>query len=125
MPDGGYDLRATVSDQAGNQHNSDLPSKVVDNTAPTASITAPAANATIAASVTVSAGAGDATSGVASVQFLLRPFGAASFVTFGSDSTSPYSSTLDTRGWPDGAAELTGDRHGRRRKPDDDGEPGR
>jgi hypothetical protein len=106
VPDGAYDLRATVSDQAGNQHDSDLPSKVVDNTAPTASITAPAANATISASVTVSASATDATSGVASVQFLVRPFGSATFVTFGSDSTSPYASTLNTTGLPDGAAEL-------------------
>ena len=61
-----------------------------DVTAPTVSLTAPAANATVAGTVTVSASASD-NIGVATVQFLLdgANLGAA-------DSTSPYSVSWNT-----------------------------
>ena len=61
-----------------------------DVTAPTVSLTAPAANATIAGTVTVSASASDNV-GVASVQFLLDGTNLGT-----ADSTSPYSVSWNT-----------------------------
>ena len=106
VTDGSYDLRAVVTDTANNQSTSTLPTKVVDNTAPTGSITNPSAGARLTGSAIFSVSATDATSGVASVEFKLKPNGASTFTTIGSDSTSPYSSVLNTAGWPDGAAEI-------------------
>ena len=73
-----------------------------DATAPTVSLTAPAANATIAGTVTVSASASDNV-GVASVQFLLD---GANLGT--ADSTSPYSVSWNTTTATNGTHRLQG-----------------
>jgi hypothetical protein len=104
LTDGLYDFRVVTTDNAGNSFTSATISNVrVDNTAPTSSITAPAANANIKGnSVTVSATSTDGGSGVASVQFKLdgANLGAA-------DTTNPYSVTWDTTTALDGSHTLT------------------
>src|SRR5439155_4182144 len=73
----------------------------LDGTAPTVSITAPAANATVSSTVTVSANASDNV-GVAGVQFEIdgAPLGA-------EDTTAPYSAAWDTTTVVDGAHTVT------------------
>jgi hypothetical protein len=78
------------------------PSNPPDTTAPTVSLTAPAANASVSgASVTVSANASDAGSGIASVQFQIDGANLGS-----ADTTSPYSVSLDTTAYTNGSHVL-------------------
>ena len=102
--DGGYDLRAVTSDVAGNSFTSPTRTITVDNTNPTGSLVSPGAN--LRASVTLSANASDATSGVASVVFQRSAAGANSWTTIASDSTSPYSVSWDTTAVTDGLYDL-------------------
>ncbi|MEN9582070.1 MAG: hypothetical protein RL641_24 [Candidatus Parcubacteria bacterium] len=84
-PEGQYRLCYYSLDSAG---NSETPQSKevfkIDTTAPTGSITAPLAGATIAGTTTLSASASDTASGVASVTFKVDG------TTVGTDTTSPY-----------------------------------
>ena len=104
--DGTYDLRAVFRDGATNQSVSTLTGKVVDNTAPSASLTAPADGQTISGNVAIGANASDATAGVALVQFRVKASGSSSFTTVGTDTTAPYSVSWDSTTAPDGPADL-------------------
>ncbi len=114
--DGAYDIRAVVTDEAGNVENALLPGlpKYVDNTAPAGAVTAPAAAAFVAGSVDVTAtgsdGAAPPASGVSAVRFEVKPAGAGSFSIFGTETTpvagSTYRHSLDTTAYADGAADL-------------------
>ena len=106
VADGSYDLRFVFKDGATNQTSSTLAGKVVDNTNPTAGLTAPAAGATVSGSITMTANANDVTAGVASVEFRVKPTGATSFTPVGTDTTAPYSAGWDTTGVADGPADL-------------------
>jgi hypothetical protein len=98
-------IRAVARDAAGNVATSQavnvtLNSTSVDTTAPTVSLTAPAAGATITGTVAVSASASDNV-GVTSVQFTLNS------VNLGSpDTTAPYSISWSTLGAANGQHEL-------------------
>src|SRR5205085_12325632 len=73
VADGTYDLRVLAADRVGNQSTSAIVTRVVDNTSPTVSLTAPAAGSYLSAGdpnpYTVTATAGDPASGIAAVQF--------------------------------------------------------
>jgi hypothetical protein len=105
VADGFYDLRAVITDNAGNATNSALVSNVlVDNTVPTGSITAPAASANVAGSaVTVSSNSADPgganASGVANALFQFKTHVGGSWANVAAaDTTSPYSVSWDTTG---------------------------
>jgi hypothetical protein len=69
--DGSHQIQAKATDTAGNTGLSAIVTIRVDNTPPIVSITSPASGATVSGTVNVTASATDATSGVASVDFLL------------------------------------------------------
>ena len=98
---GSHVLTAVARDAAGNTTTSPSVSVTVDNSAPTVSLTAPANNASVRASVAVSASASDNLA-VAGVQFKLdgNNLGA-------EDTASPYTITWDTTAAADGAHVLT------------------
>ena len=109
VADGLYDLRVITTDNVGNTFTSAPVANVrVDNTAPTGSITAPAANAFVnGASVAVSANSADAGSGVSSAQFQTSPHGASIWTNLGAaDATSPYGVTWNTTTYADGQYDL-------------------
>jgi hypothetical protein len=104
-----YDLRVITSDNVGNTFTSATIANVrVDNTAPTGSITAPAANAFVnGASVAVSANSADTGSGVSSAQFQTSPHGAGTWSNLGAaDATSPYGVTWNTTTYADGQYDV-------------------
>lgn len=84
----------TAADCAGPQ---------VDGTAPTASFTAPAQNATISGTVNVTANAADAESGVQNVTFGVTGRSDLTFV----DTTAPYEYSLNTSVLTNGSVTLT------------------
>ncbi|HET6171779.1 MAG TPA: Ig-like domain-containing protein, partial [Gaiellales bacterium] len=104
-----YDLRVITTDNVGTAFTSATIANVrVDNTAPTGSITAPAANAFVnGANVAVSANSADAGSGISSAQFQTSPRGASSWTNLGAaDATSPYGVTWNTTTYADGQYDL-------------------
>ncbi len=116
--EGLYDVRVVATDNVGNTSTSPTIANVrIDNTAPTGSITAPAANAFVnGTSVAVSANSADAGSGVASAQFQTSPHGTGTWSNLGTaDTTSPYGVTWNTSTFSDGQYDLrvvTTDRSG-------------
>ncbi len=98
---GAHALTAVARDAAGNSTTSTQVAVTVDNAAPSAAVTAPAAGATVSGTQTVSAAASDNVA-VAGVQFLLdgSALGA-------EDTTSPYSVSWDTATTSNGAHTLT------------------
>ena len=96
-----YDLRALVTDVAGNPAAASavVANINVDGTAPSGTLTSPVSSATASGSILTTANASDGTgSGVASVQFQWSPHGLGSWTTYATDNTgpSPYTGTLDT-----------------------------
>ena len=116
VADGPYDLRAVVTDATGNVANELLPGlpKTVDNTAPSGSVTSPAASTYVSGSVNVTAGATDGAvppaSGVSAVRFEIKPSGAGAFTVFGTQTAPVFGSTyqqpLATGSFADGPADL-------------------
>jgi hypothetical protein len=102
----GHTLTAIARDAAGNQTTSAAINVTVSNgapdtTPPTVSITAPASNATVSGTVTVSANAADAV-GVVGVQFRIDG------VALGTeDLSAPYSISWVTTGVTNGAHAIT------------------
>ena len=97
---GSHSLTARAFDAAGNASTSAAVTVTIDRSAPTVSLTAPAAGATISGSATVSANASD-TVGVARVEFYRD-----NTVLLGTDATSPYSLTWNTGTTPAGSHTL-------------------
>ena len=116
VADGGYDLRAVVTDTTGNVANTLLPGlpKTVDNTVPAGSVTAPASGALVSGALAVDANATDGAvppaSGVSAVRFEIRPSGAGAYSAFGTQTTpvagSTYRQMLATGAFADGPADL-------------------
>lgn len=106
VANGVYQITAEARDAAGNRKTSSAVSvtvanAVADTIAPSVSITAPAANATVSGQINVSANASDNV-GVAGVQFLLNGS------TLGGERTSPpYTISWDTRTVSNGTHQLT------------------
>ncbi len=100
VPDGRYDVRAS----SNKSPTADIQRGIlIDNTAPTATLTAP--TGVLGGTVALTATAGDATSGVASVAFDHR-LGTGGWVTCGTDVTAPYSCTLDTTALANGSYDF-------------------
>jgi chemotaxis methyl-accepting protein methylase len=94
-PDGGYELRALATDNAGNTQASTVQTRTVDNTGPAMMLTNPAAGAYVRGTIDVTATATDAT-GVTSIAVQYRLDGAGTWTTLCTDSTAPYSCALNT-----------------------------
>lgn len=82
----------------------------LDTTAPTGAITAPAAGASLAGTVTISANPADSptgvASGVATVVFERSPSGTSTWTAIGSASSAPYQSSWPTAAVADGLYDL-------------------
>ena len=99
LSDGAYDVRILATDADGNQGTTVATSRVVDNHAPTITMTSPGAavgGSPVTLRSTSSDGAG---SGVASVQYLYRASGASSW-------TALPAATWDTSGLPEGTYDV-------------------
>ena len=103
VPNGAHTIAAVARDAVGHETTATAISVTVlnDIAAPTVSVTGPAANATVAGAVTVTANAADDIA-ITSVQFLLdgAPLGAA-------DTAAPYEATWSTTSTANGAHTLT------------------
>jgi chitinase len=100
LADGQYDFRSLATDNAGNTANSTVYSgAIVDNTAPTVTMTDPGAY--LKGSITLDATAGDgAGSGVASVKIQRSPAGMSTWTDICTDNSSPYQCTgVNTATW--------------------------
>src|SRR5207248_1680575 len=107
LDDGSYDLRVVTTDAAGNVTTSPSRTVLVDNTAPTGTITAPAAGAALRGAVVVSSDPADDGSGVASAQLQLEGPDDASFSDLGSAITAaPYTYDWGTGSLSDGSYDL-------------------
>jgi hypothetical protein len=98
---GAHSLTAVARDAGGNTVTATAVSVTVDNSAPTVSISSPAAGGTVTQSITVSATASD-NSAVAGVKFFVdgAQLGA-------EDVTAPYEATWNTASGSDGLHSLT------------------
>jgi hypothetical protein len=106
IADGLYDFRVTAVDGAGNQTVSAVQSaKRIDNTDPTATLNAIAAN--VRGTISVGGTAGDAGgSGIAQITLNIRQVGAPSWTTLCTSATSPISCSLNTTTRADGNWEI-------------------
>jgi hypothetical protein len=106
LADGQYDFRSVATDNAGNTANSTVYSgAIVDNTAPTVSVTDPGQY--LKGTITVDATAGDgAGSGVANVKIQRSPAGAGTWTDICTDTTSPFQCSWNTTVVSDGLYDL-------------------
>jgi hypothetical protein len=103
-PDGSYELRAVAVDTYGNVGTSAVRVRVFDSTPPAVTLADP--GALLSGTVTLTATATDATSGVADVRFLTSPAGGETWTERCADATAPYVCELDTRTLADGRYDL-------------------
>ncbi len=102
VADGTYDLRATVTDAAGNPATSaTVTNRVVENSTVTLSDPGAYLRGTVSFSATATAG-----SGVQKVEFQGRAAGTTTWTTFGTDTSSPYAASFDTTTAADGNYEM-------------------
>ena len=100
VADGQYDFRSVATDNAGNTANSTVYSgAIVDNTAPTVTMTDPGQY--LRGTITLDATAGDgAGSGVANVKIQRSPAGAGTWTDICTDNSSPYQcASVNTATW--------------------------
>lgn len=101
LTDGSKAYSIGARDNATNAAGPSSFSVVADSTAPTVSITAPASNAIVRATITPAATATDA-NGITAVTIQRSPTGAGIWTDICTDTTSPYSCSLDTASLADG-----------------------
>jgi hypothetical protein len=100
-PDGHYDLRIQITDNADNVTTTSLPDKVVDNTAPNVALVgAPTEGQLVSGTIAIAASASDVTSPVASVKFYVRGS------LLGTDTSAPFSLNWNTTAGADGPATI-------------------
>jgi hypothetical protein len=104
--DGLHTIEYRSTDAAGNVEPLQTATVRIDTTLPTGSIATPSDLAHVNGMVAISASAADAASGVAAVEFRVRPTGAGSFSTLSTDSTAPFEANWDSSGAAEGNAEL-------------------
>jgi hypothetical protein len=105
VADGLYDVRAVATDVAGNATTSAVvANRRVDNTGPTVSVNDPGAY--VRGTITVSAAASDAGSGMVSVAIQRAPTGSRTWTTICTDTTSAYSCSLNTTPLADGGYDF-------------------
>ena len=102
VADGGHTVTAEATD-TGAQTASHSIGVTVDNTAPSVSITSPLGGEIVSGAVDITAGASDATSGVAQVEYFVE--GAS--IGVDSDGLNGWSATWDTTSVPNGTHTLT------------------
>jgi hypothetical protein len=100
LSDGNHTISAVATDTAGNTRTASI-SVVVDNNAPTVSISSPSAGATVSGTTTVTATAADAV-GVQNVQFRVDGANVGT-----ADTTSPYQYSWNTTALTDGDHTLS------------------
>ncbi|TMK79966.1 MAG: hypothetical protein E6G45_02105 [Actinobacteria bacterium] len=104
--EGNRTLKALVTD-TNNATGVDVLNVTIDRTAPTGSVTAPGAGATVAgANVAVSSDSADTLSGVGQVVFQRSPAGQNNWNPIATDTTSPYSVNWDSTSLADGSYDL-------------------
>src|SRR5439155_18108587 len=95
-----YDFQALATDNAGNTTASTIyTNRRIDNTAPSVTMNDPGANLRATVSLTASASDGG---GIANVVIQRRPNGGSPWTTICTDTTSPYSCSLNTTTLTDG-----------------------
>jgi len=105
VADGLYDVRAVATDVAGNATTSAVvANRRIDNTGPSVSVNDPGAY--VRGTITVSAAASDAGSGMASVAIQRAPTGSTTWTTICTDTTSAYSCSLNTTTLADGGYDF-------------------
>ncbi len=104
LADGLYDLRTIATDVAGNTTvtSTVVANRRLDNIAPSATMTAPAANLT--GSVTLASTSSDAANGtgVASVRYEYKPSAGSTWSTACTSATTPFSCSFNTTAATDG-----------------------
>jgi len=104
--DGVHTIEYRSTDNAGNAEPLRNATVRIDTQLPNGALTAPADGAHVNGNVAISAAASDLPSGVASVEFRVRPNGSSSFTTISTDTTAPYDATWDSTSAAEGNAEL-------------------
>ncbi|HEY8844671.1 MAG TPA: Ig-like domain-containing protein [Gaiellaceae bacterium] len=106
LTDAHYDFRAVATDAAGHTSSSVRSNVLLDNTAPSGSMTAPGSGAAVSTTIVhLAASASDAGSGLVSVTFQQRPAGGA-WSQVAVDANAPYEADWNRGGLPDGAYEV-------------------
>ncbi|MGI8607415.1 MAG: Ig-like domain-containing protein [Gaiellaceae bacterium] len=100
LPDGDYELRASVDDLAGNTSVSAAVTVTVDGTAPTVTLADP--GATLSGTVNLTATATDAVA----VVFAYRATGAPAWTDLATDSAPPWSASFATNSLANGTYDL-------------------
>ena len=101
IPDGHYDLRIQITDNADNVTTTSLPDKVVDNTAPdVALVGAPTEGQLVSGTIAITASASDLTSPIASVKFFVQGG------LLATDTGAPFTQSWNTTTGSDGAATI-------------------
>jgi chitinase len=104
VADGYVDLRAVATDASGNVTFSPVATRLVDNTAPTATLatSATAVNSTSTLTVTAT----DTGTGIASVVLQRTPTGTSSWTTMATLTSAPYTAPFDAAGVPAGRYDV-------------------
>lgn len=95
LASGTYELRATATDRAGNSATSDVVRTVVDNTAPTVTMTDP--GSPLSGTRELAATADDAHSGIGTVAIQAQASGSTTWTTVCTVASAPFSCKVDTR----------------------------
>ena len=100
-PDGATDIRATITDAAGNVHTTAVVSVTVDSTGPSVTLADPGAvvSGTVSLTATTGGGAGR-------VQFAVSPANAGTWTQIAEDTAAPFGTAFDTTALADGLYDL-------------------
>ena len=98
--DGSWDLRFIVTDEAANTNTTDLPSKIVDNTAPTGNVASPLSGSTVSGSVTLGVSASD-DNPIAGVEYFVNGS------SIGTSGSAPFQMSWNSASGGDGGATIS------------------
>jgi hypothetical protein len=98
--DGSWDLRFIVTDEADNTNTTDLPSKIVDNTAPTGNVSSPLSGSTVSGSITLGISASD-DNPIAGVEYFVNGS------SIGTAGSAPFQMSWNSASGGDGGATIS------------------
>ena len=98
--DGSWDLRFIVTDEADNTNTTDLPSKIVDNTAPTGNVASPLSGSTVSGSITLGVSASD-DNPIAGVEYFVNGS------SIGTAGSAPFQMSWNSASGGDGGATIS------------------
>jgi hypothetical protein len=98
--DGSWDLRFIVEDEAGNTNTTDLPSKIVDNTAPTGNVASPLSGSTVSGTITLGVSASD-DNPIAGVEYFVNGS------SIGTAGSAPFQMSWNSAAGGDGGATIS------------------